>query len=140
MKSHNKNVPATKPNWALIGGIVAVIALAAVGIIMGSKSGPAPTELAACISAAGAVMYGAHWCPHCAEQKKLFGDAFEQVMYVECATGGPKNIPAQPALCKEKGIESYPTWIFADGSKQTGVVSLAQLAAKTGCTAALPKG
>jgi len=36
-------------------------------------------------------------------------------------------------ICKDEGIAEYPTWIFADGTRQTGVLSLAQLSTKTGC-------
>ena len=33
-------------------------------------------------------MYGLYWCPHCIEQKEMFGDAFHYVPYVECAIKG----------------------------------------------------
>ena len=29
-------------------------------------------------------MYGAYWCPHCQAQKKVFGESFQYVPYVEC--------------------------------------------------------
>ena len=29
-------------------------------------------------------MYGAYWCSHCQAEKKLFGDSFKYVPYVEC--------------------------------------------------------
>ena len=34
---------------------------------------------AKCLSAQQAKMYGAYWCPHCAEQKEMFGGAFQYV-------------------------------------------------------------
>ena len=55
--------------------------------------------------------------------------------YVECSTADGNS---QTFVCKEKGIKSYPTWIFADGSELTGEQSFATLAEKTSCTAFLP--
>ena len=40
---------------------------------------PEAKALAECLSEHGVIMYGAFWCPHCAAQKKVFGDAFTQV-------------------------------------------------------------
>ncbi len=64
-------------------------------------------NLAKHISKYGAVMYGAYNCPHCISQKKMFGQAFKYVRYVECNNRGPK---ANPSLCFAKGIKRYPTW------------------------------
>lgn len=73
-----------------------------------TASSPAEIDLAKHLTAVGAKMYGAFWCPHCYEQKQLFGKAaFEQVTYVECAPEG-KN--PQPQACLAAGIQSYPTW------------------------------
>lgn len=99
---------------------------------------PTPPEymtFAQCLSDKGAAEYGAYWCPHCANQKAMFGDAFEKVKYVEC---DPRGENANPKLCAEKKIEGYPTWVFADGTRQSGVMLFQSLAKKTGCT--LPPG
>ena len=32
-------------------------------------------------------MYGAYWCPHCAEQKEVLGSSYRFV-YVECGVPG----------------------------------------------------
>lgn len=88
-------------------------------------------ELAQCLTDKGAKFYGAYWCPHCAAQKKLFGKALSKVTYVECAIPGDST--AQTQACKDAGIEGYPTWTFADGSRLSGEVSLIALAEKTGC-------
>jgi len=87
-------------------------------------------ELAQCLSDKGAVMYGAYWCSHCANQKKLFGSSWEYVKYTECAIRGAQG---QANVCDDAEIQGYPTWIFADGSRQTGEVSLKDLAEKTDC-------
>jgi thiol-disulfide isomerase/thioredoxin len=88
--------------------------------------------LAQCLTDNGAKMYGASWCPHCAAQKKDFGDAFEKVTYVECAIPGDPQDQTQP--CKDAKIVGYPTWVFADGSRVSGEQTLEDLAAKAGCS------
>jgi uncharacterized membrane protein/Zn ribbon nucleic-acid-binding protein len=75
-----------------------------------------------------AKFYGASWCPHCTEQKHLFGSSEKRIPYVECSPGGPKA-PQAPA-CKEKNIQSYPTWII-HGQRYTGIQPLDTLAQLT---------
>ena len=54
------------------------------------------------------VMYSAYWCPHCNDQKQLFGKkAVEELKIVECAKDGKNN---KYKLCQEKGIEGFPSW------------------------------
>jgi len=81
-------------------------------------------RLAKHLTATGATMYGTYWCPHCKAQKKLFGDAFKYVTYVDCDPGAPRN--SNPALCKAKGIRKYPTWIIS-GRRYLGVQPLSEL-------------
>lgn len=97
----------------------------------------APGQLdafAQCLSEKGAKFYGAYWCPHCQAQKALFGRSKDKLPYVECAAEGK----AQADECATAGIEGYPTWIFADGSRESGEQTLEKLAQKTGCL--LPPG
>lgn len=91
----------------------------------------AVTNLAQCLTQNDTSMYGAYWCPHCNEQKDLFGSAFDDVQYVECAE--ISNPRQQTPLCKAANIEGYPTWIRKDGQRLTGTKSLAQLAEWSGC-------
>lgn len=72
-----------------------------------------------------AKFYGASWCPHCNDQKNLFGSSAKRVPYIECSPGGPKAPQAQ--ACKDRNIQSYPTWII-NGQRHTGVQSLDTLA------------
>lgn len=81
-------------------------------------------ELAKYLTDQGMVMYGAYWCPHCQDQKKLFGDAVKFIDYVECDSQGPD---ANTDECTAQGIKSYPTWIY-QGNKYTGYKSLSELA------------
>ena len=120
--------------------IVAVIFFVVGSVVVIQRAGrtqppadaAAVTQLAECLTQKGAKMYGAYWCPHCQQQKKDFGDAFAKVDYVECSPQGtPQGQQAQ--VCTDAGVKNYPTWIFPDGSRQTGELSFADLAAKSGC-------
>jgi uncharacterized membrane protein/glutaredoxin len=72
-----------------------------------------------------AKIYGASWCPHCNDQKELFGSSARRVPYVECSPSGPRAPTA--AVCKENNVQSYPTWII-DGQRFVGTQSLDALA------------
>ncbi len=92
--------------------------------------------LASCLGEAGATFYGAFWCPHCNDQKKAFGKSEKLLPYVECSTPDGNG---QTEVCIEKQIQSYPTWIFADGTRLTGAQSPQALAEKTSCEGSLPE-
>ena len=91
--------------------------------------------LASCLGEAGATFYGAFWCPHCNNQKKAFGKSEEFLPYVECSTPDGNG---QTQVCIDNQIQSYPTWIFADGTRLTGEQTPKALAEKTSCEATLP--
>mgnify|MGYP002654878784 FL=1 len=96
-----------------------------------TQSGPAEIELAEYLTAQGVLNYGAFWCPHCYDQKQLFGkEAFEKVAYIECDPAG-KN--PQTQACVDAGIRSFPTWEI-NGEMMPGVKTLAELAELTGYT------
>jgi hypothetical protein len=87
---------------------------------------------AKCLTDRGVKMYGAYWCPHCAEQKELFGESMPYVPYVECGVYGKRN-EEQP-VCKDAGIHHFPTWQFPPvGERVEAVMPLADLSARTGC-------
>jgi uncharacterized membrane protein/glutaredoxin len=90
-----------------------------------NKSGNAEMALARHLAEVGAKNYGAYWCPHCHEQKELFGQqAFALIDYVEC---DPKGKNARPQMCKEAGVAGYPTWQI-NGQVYPGVQRLETLA------------
>ena len=90
-----------------------------------TTSGEAEIALAKHLTSIGAKKYGAYWCPHCYEQKQLFGqEAFKEVNYIECANEG-KN--PQPQACSAAGIRSFPTWEI-DGKLYPGVQTPQELA------------
>jgi hypothetical protein len=86
---------------------------------------------AKCLATKQAKMYGLYWCPHCIEQKEMFGAAFQYVTYQECAIKGSSEIV--PA-CKIAGIKLFPSWQFGMETPKEGVLSLEALSDKTGCS------
>ncbi len=99
------------------------------GLAVTTNSGAAELALAAHLKQVEAKMYGAFWCPHCHDQKQLFGrEAFRQINYVEC---DPKGKNPQPNLCQAANIQSYPTWEI-NGKSVSSTQSLEELAALTG--------
>ena len=112
---------------------IAIAVIIVAGIIYFARGSSAPGKLdafASCLSEKGATFYGAFWCPHCQSQKKMFGSSEKLLPYVECSA---PNGQAQLPVCTEKKIEGYPTWEFADGSRETGEISLTRLSERTGC-------
>lgn len=119
-------------SWIVIIGAVAVI----LGGIVWYSGGPGQHDaLASCVAQSGATFYGAFWCPHCQEQKALFGKSAKLLPYTECSTPDGQG---QTQICKDKNIESYPTWEFKDGTKHVGVLSLEELASSTSCSVSEP--
>lgn len=122
----------------------AVIVIAALGYSFYTKSQPGKLDtFAQCLGEKNVKFYGAFWCPHCQAQKALFGNSKDKLPYIECSTPDSKG---QTEICKEKEIQSYPTWssmvasttasttdeVFAPGEK-----TLQELAEMSGC--ALPE-
>ena len=113
----------------------AAIAIVALHLHYAGYLGSAPKAedpwirgLAEHLAKSEAKFYGASWCPHCSEQKHLFGSSEKRIPYVECSPGGPKA--PQAPVCKEKNIQSYPTWII-NGQRYTGIQPLDTLAQLT---------
>lgn len=86
--------------------------------------------LAQCISDKGALFYGAYWCPACNQQKAIFGKSVSKLPYIECSMPGGKEL-TEP--CKKITVKAFPTWIFTNGERIEGVLSVDELAQKTEC-------
>ena len=124
----------------LLGGLIwasvvdpnrpeAVSSGSGVAPLVTTESTPAAIGLAEHLTSSGAVMYSAYWCPHCHEQKELFGkQASDQLKVVECAPDGENN---QAELCRSKGLEGFPSWEI-NGSIDSGVKGLNTLAELSG--------
>ena len=118
----------------VIGGALAFIIVAHLNYT-GVLGEPPTTEdprlkaIALHLDASGAKMYGASWCPHCQQQKEMFGLAAKRLPYIECSPGG-QGAP-QAAVCRNLGITTYPTWII-DGKRMEEVIPPQKLAEMTG--------
>ena len=105
-----------------------LVTLVLAGCGAASSSSDENLALAECLTSKGAIMYGTDRCPHCQNQKKLFGfAAFEKVNFVDCDK--EKNV------CTLAGVTGYPTWKFADGTVLQGTQTLEMLASAGACSA-----
>lgn len=135
-KQRQKQNPLVEPvkssrNTLIWGGVVAVLILA-----YGAwwyYTNHRYDGFAKCLASKQTKMYGLYWCPHCAEQKAMFGKAFQYVPYVECAIKDSRELA--PA-CSAAGVKLFPSWQFGSNIPKEGVFPLEELSDKTGC--ALP--
>lgn len=119
--------------YAPLGGTSRALASSSGGLSgppITNPSGVAELALARHLQSIDAKMYGAWWCPHCYDQKALFGaEAAAQIPYIECASDG-KN--AQTELCRSQGeITGFPTWEIR-GQFYAGTQTLEKLAEVSG--------
>lgn len=121
--------------WTAWGAGAAALAAAVVFLLSGyAASRPLTAEqtyaagLARHLTASGVKLYGAYWCPHCVDQKALFGQAASLLPYVECDGRSPEGRPAE---CAAAAVRVFPTWDI-NGTRYEGVLSLERLAALTG--------
>ncbi len=92
-------------------------------------SSPQKIKFAKFLSDNNVKMFSAYWCPHCHDQKQLFGKkAVKNLTVIECAQDGKNN---QYKLCREKQIEGFPSWEI-NGEIYSGVQDLNDLAIITG--------
>jgi len=109
MNKQNKIIMGAAVVIAIAIVIFAVMNTHSTGTTSYSNTPSKYDAFAQCLTKAGAVMYGAAWCPHCQEQKATFGNSFQYIKYVEC----PDNVQ----LCIDKGVQGYPTWIMGTSTK-----------------------
>ncbi|MDB9526899.1 vitamin K epoxide reductase family protein [Oscillatoria sp. CS-180] len=103
-----------------------------VGPPISTQSSESELQLANHLTDIDAKMYGAWWCPHCHDQKQLFGqEAAKAIPYVECAEDGQNS---QTQLCRSvPEVEGFPTW-EVNGEFFVGAQSLETLADASGYT------
>lgn len=87
---------------------------------------PDLVSFAQALKALGAKLYGAAWNAETTAQKELFEDGGQFLDFVEVTN--PDRTPNDETTDNE--ITTYPTWIFADGSRLEGVQTLQALADK----------
>ena len=127
---------AAAANWRLtsagLAGVVLVVLHLHYAGVFNPAAGPEDPHqraVADALTAMGARFYGADWCPHCQQQKALFGAAGRHLPYVECAPNGPKA--PQATVCVANEIKGYPTWII-NGNRYQRMLSVKQLALMSG--------
>lgn len=101
-------------------------------------SGEAELALARHLVKTGAKEYVAYWCPHCHEQKLIFGkEAYKEIednnVKVECAGDSPKG---KPEVCRAANIKSFPSWVI-NGKTYEGVQNMQELAKNSGYTGSM---
>jgi|SRR3989338_2602091 len=103
--------------------LILFIALYGYRNIAGESAQGQYDEFAKYLTEQGVRMYGTEWCPHCKNQKKLFGNSFQYINYTDC----DKNRDE----CSIEGITGYPTWKIGEQSYPGGQ-SLERLAQLSG--------
>jgi uncharacterized membrane protein len=108
--------------------------------LVDNTSGPAELGLAQHLKQSGAKMYASFTCPHCCEQKELFGkEAINELPYVECNPYGkdPQTDACEKigeAVKQKTGQEfGFPTW-QVNGQFLVGRQKLTDLAKASGYT------
>ncbi len=117
------------PLWSGAGAVAIVLALhlhyAGVWGKTLAPEDPKVRALAEHLAKTGAKFYGAYWCPHCEDQKLMFGGSAHRLPYIECSLQGARA--PQAKICNDARIERYPTWIIGGGRRE-GVLTLTELA------------
>jgi hypothetical protein len=130
-KAERENPGQAMARVQKIVAAVLVAAAFAVVVFLGlRKRSHRLDAFAQCLASRETKMYGAYWCPHCAEQKEMFEASFQYVPYVECGVTGSRD---EALVCQDAGVKHFPTWQFADNERQEGTLSLQSLGTKTGC-------
>ena len=108
----------------IILSAIIILLVAKIFFVNASEENPSVDSFAQCLTEKGVVMYGAEWCSHCQNQKKLFGDSFRFINYVDCDKNGN--------LCTSEGVKGFPTW-KVNGGSYPGEKSFETLASLSGC-------
>ncbi|GAB1538431.1 vitamin K epoxide reductase family protein [Scytonema sp. NUACC21] len=116
----NSNTPTLSPTGQPKPGV---------GWEITTTSGEAEIQLAQHLTKIGAKEYVAWWCPHCHEQKQLFGkEAYKEINAIEC---DPQGKNPRPDLCQAAGIQGFPSWQI-NGKLYPNVHPLEKLAQLSG--------
>ncbi|MED6193813.1 ribosome biosynthesis protein lto1 [Stylosanthes scabra] len=97
-----------------------------------TPSSPFALSLAKHLHSIGAKMYGAFWCSHCLEQKKMFGgEAMKELDIVECYPEGFRSGTGMIKACVDAKVDGFPMWVI-NGQVVSGEVELSELARVSG--------
>ena len=95
---------------------------------------PDLVQFAMDLTDAGVIYYGADWCPACTQQKQLFEDGGDNLPFVEVTLPDRSAAP----IAFEMEITAFPTWVFPDGTRETGLQTLQVLSDRSGVP--IPQG
>ena len=122
--------------WRLSSSIAAILVVGFMYLHYAGAFDPAAgpedpylRELAEHLHVTDARFYGAYWCPHCQEQKMLFGASAARLPYIECSPNGQRSAPATSCIAAD--IHNYPTWVI-DGRRLERTLNVRQLARYSG--------
>ena len=104
--------------------LVIAVLVFVVWSLMPSSADTGLDTFAQCLDDKGVVMYGTDWCPHCQNQKKLFGSSFDYIEFVDCDYNKEE--------CLRNLVNGYPTWKI-NGQNYAGEQPLEALASYSGC-------
>jgi len=104
--------------------LIILLLLGALIILFWPRAAVSKNALGQCLTSKGVTMYGSDLCPNCQNQKKILGDDFKDVKYVNC--------DFDKELCHKKGITVYPVWSMGN-SILLGTQSKEDLATFAGC-------
>jgi len=90
-----------------------------------SNNEPSYDSFVTCLNQAGTHLYVSTTCPHCHEQKALFGASADKLNLIDCYYDSAK--------CVAANVPSVPTWIFANGKRAVGVQTFKYLSEQTNC-------
>ena len=103
------------------------------------EAAPDLVQFAKDLVAAGVEYYGAAWCPACTEQKQLFEDGGDYLNMIESSDPDKRveqlsdpSVSIMNEVGTAQGINSFPTWIFPDGTRVEGVQTLEELSQRSG--------
>src|SRR5580698_8173932 len=91
-KREGREQPNPNRTLYIMIAIVIIIAFAAAYYFFWFKHTSRLDAFAKCLTAKQAKMYGAFWCPHCEEQKEMFGSSFKYAPYTECGIKGSRAL------------------------------------------------
>jgi hypothetical protein len=114
--------------FTLLASLSLILILTGCDEDSGSTANADLGEFAQCLTDEGYVMYGTSTCPFCQQQKELFGDSFDKIVYYECDTSAEDQV-----ACKQAGVSSVPAWIDSAGNMTKGRLQLERLAEISGC-------
>jgi len=88
------------------------------------------SEFAKCLRTNGVKMFGTNHCLYCNQQKRIFGNSFQYMRFIDCEV--------EQDECTQWNIESYPTFIQVDTKgkelkRESGLMSIEDLQEFSGC-------